>query len=264
MGAALYLLFCLIGFGASIVGAICGIGGGVIIKPLLDAFHVLPVETISFLSGCTVLTMSTYSVLAARRRGRSQVNQMVGIPLALGAAAGGLLGKILFHAVAALFSNVDTVGAVQAGCLLFITLGTLIYTLKKQRIATRQVKNRALCLFIGLALGLMSSFLGIGGGPINLVVLYYFFSMGTKEAAQNSLYIILYSQLASLLQSIITGSVPAFPLPLLLVMVLGGLLGGKLGRKINEGIADETVSRLFVALMLVIIGMNIYNIYQFV
>ncbi|MEI3183290.1 MAG: sulfite exporter TauE/SafE family protein [Lachnospiraceae bacterium] len=39
----------------------------------------------------------------------------------------------------------------------------------------------------------MSSFLGIGGGPINLVVLLYFFSMDTKAAAQNSLYIILFS-----------------------------------------------------------------------
>ena len=264
MGAAFYLLFCLIGFGASVVGAICGIGGGVIIKPLLDAFHVLPVETISFLSGCTVLAMSAYSVLAARRRGRSQVNETVGIPLALGAAVGGLLGKLLFHTVASLFSNADMVGAVQAACLFVITFGTLIYTVKKQSIATRQVKNRAVCLLIGLLLGLMSSFLGIGGGPINLVVLYYFFSMGTKEAAQNSLYIILYSQLASLLQSLVTGSIPSFPLLLLLVMVLGGLLGGKLGRKINEGIADETVSKLFIGLMLVIMGINLYNIYQFV
>ena len=32
------LVLC-IAFGASIVGAICGIGGGVIIKPLLDALY---------------------------------------------------------------------------------------------------------------------------------------------------------------------------------------------------------------------------------
>ena len=33
----MYVLFFLISFGASIIGAICGIGGGVIIKPVLDA-----------------------------------------------------------------------------------------------------------------------------------------------------------------------------------------------------------------------------------
>ena len=41
---------------ASIVGSICGIGGGVIIKPVLDALDVMSVSCISFLSGCTVLT----------------------------------------------------------------------------------------------------------------------------------------------------------------------------------------------------------------
>ena len=50
------LVLC-IAFGASIVGAICGIGGGVIIKPLLDAFGIASVAEISFLSGCTVLSI---------------------------------------------------------------------------------------------------------------------------------------------------------------------------------------------------------------
>ena len=36
-----YAIFILVSFGASIIGAICGIGGGVIIKPTLDAFGLL-------------------------------------------------------------------------------------------------------------------------------------------------------------------------------------------------------------------------------
>ena len=38
-----YIIFWAVSFGASVVGAICGIGGGVLIKPLLDAFGVLSV-----------------------------------------------------------------------------------------------------------------------------------------------------------------------------------------------------------------------------
>ena len=53
----IYLIFLVVCFGASIVGAICGIGGGVIIKPVLDSFGVLDVTAISFLSGCTVLSI---------------------------------------------------------------------------------------------------------------------------------------------------------------------------------------------------------------
>lgn len=56
------VLFFAVSFLASIAGAICGIGGGVIIKPVLDMFGLASVSTISFLSGCTVLAMSIYSV----------------------------------------------------------------------------------------------------------------------------------------------------------------------------------------------------------
>ena len=37
------LLIFLICFSASVIGAICGIGGGVIIKPVLDAFGIMDV-----------------------------------------------------------------------------------------------------------------------------------------------------------------------------------------------------------------------------
>ena len=53
----------LVSFLASTVGAVCGIGGGVIIKPMLDLLHIGSVQTISFLSGCTVLSISSYSVI---------------------------------------------------------------------------------------------------------------------------------------------------------------------------------------------------------
>ena len=55
-----------------------------------------------------------------------------------------------------------------------------------------KVENASVCVLIGVFLGIMSSFLGIGGGPINFVVLFFFFSMSTKIAAENSLYIIFF------------------------------------------------------------------------
>ena len=104
---------------ASVAGAICGIGGGVIIKPTLDLFHLDSVSTISFLSGCTVLGMTCYSVGKSMIARDSQVNLRTGTPLAIGAAVGGIVGKQLFTMVGALFPDPNTVGAVQAlgtGC----------------------------------------------------------------------------------------------------------------------------------------------------
>ncbi len=258
------LLFFLISFGASIIGAICGIGGGVIIKPVLDAFQVLSVSAISFLSGITVLSMSLYSVGKAKLEGDNSIRKMIATPLAVGAAVGGVLGKSMFEHISGLFSDQDMIGAVQAACLLIITIGTLIYTLKKSSIKTRNFNHPLFCIIIGLILGLLSSFLGIGGGPINLVVLYYFFSMETKEAAQNSLYIILFSQVTSFLKTLATGSIPEFELPFLLVMILGGILGAVAGRSINRRIDNQLVDKLFIFLMLIIICINIFNIYQFI
>lgn len=259
----IYLVFLAVCFGASIVGAICGIGGGVIIKPVLDSFGVLDVTAISFLSGCTVLSMTTYSVLKSKVSGESHVTMKTGFPLAIGAAAGGLVGKWLFSYVKSLSSDPNKVGAVQALCLLIVTLGTLIYTIYKAKIKTYHVENAVVCVLIGLVLGIMSSFLGIGGGPINLVVLFFFFSMSTKLAAENSLYIIFFSQIASLISTIVTGSVPDFQIGVLVLMVAGGIAGGICGRTINKKIDEKTVDKLFIALMVLMIVINIYNIFKF-
>ena len=257
------VIFFLVALGASAVGAICGIGGGVIIKPVLDLLHLETVPTISFLSGCTVLTMSCYSVGKSLLAGEKSVSLDVGTPLAVGAAAGGLLGNQLFALARQLWDDPDRVGSIQAACLAAVTVGTLLYTLNKARIPTHRLQNKGACAAIGLALGCMSSFLGLGGGPINLVVLYFFFSMDTKTAAANSLYIILFSQLCSLLTTLLTNSVPDFRWTVLVLMAAGGLGGGILGRKLNRKMKGESVERLFIALMVVIICVSVFNAWRY-
>lgn len=250
-------------FFSSVIGAICGIGGGVIIKPVLDALGVLPVSTINFLSGCTVLSMTTYSVLRSRISGASQIDFKTATPLAIGAAIGGLVGKDLFSLVEGLFATPNTAGAVQAAVLMVITFGTLVYTINKEKVATKQVTSAVACAVIGLFLGIMSSFLGIGGGPINLVVLYYFFSMETKEAAQNSLYIILFSQAASTIRSVLTMDLASISIGLIVGMVTYGILGGIAGRSVNKHIDAKRVDKLFIGLMVVIVLINVYNIAKY-
>ena len=142
---------------------------------------------------------------------------------------------------------------------MLITLGTLIYTINKNKVHTLHVTNLLACLIIGFILGGFSSFLGIGGGPINLVVLYFFFTMGTKEAAQNSLYIILFSQITSVGRSLFTTDLSQISIVLLIGMIACGILGGICGRAINKKIDEKTVDKLFIALMIVIIFINIYN-----
>ena len=258
-----FFFFFLISFLASLIGSICGIGGGVIIKPVLDAFGVLSVSAVSFLSGCTVLAMSCCTVIRTRRSGDSCIQTDTTIPLAAGAAAGGILGKSLFHLLSAWAADESRVGAVQTVLLTILTLGTLLYMLNRSRIATLHIRNRIGCLEIGLALGILSSFLGIGGGPINLAVLSFFFSMDSREAAQNSLCIILFSQTASLTTAVLSRSVPAVSPWILLLMICAGITGSLAGCRISRKAANQTVDRLSALLMVLIIGINILNLFQY-
>ncbi|MBQ5796753.1 MAG: sulfite exporter TauE/SafE family protein [Firmicutes bacterium] len=259
----IHLLIFLICFCACTVGAICGIGGGIIIKPALDTFGIMSASTINFLSGCTVLAMTTYSFGKNKLAGTSKIDQATGIPLALGAAIGGVFGKSLFQMIRSMSSDPTAISAIQAACLVIITLGTLIYTIYKSRITTHHVTNKLACVVIGLLLGIMSSFLGIGGGPINLVVLFFFFSMDTKKAAENSLYIILFSQTASLISTLATRTVPEFDISILCLMIAGGIIGGIMGRKINKKLDEAAVDKLFIALMILMIVMNTYNFFKY-
>ena len=254
--SSLYFIICFI---ASIAGAICGIGGGVIVKPVLDLFGWDSVSTISFLSGCMVLTMSCYSVGRSMLAGERTVKANTITPLAIGASVGGIVGKWLFGIIKEAFENPDRVGGVQAACLTLITVGTLLYTIFKSKIKPHEVKNPVAYVAIGLVLGVMSSFLGIGGGPINIMVLHFFFAMDSKTAAANSLYVIAFSQFTSLISTLVTNTVPDFKLTALAFMVLGGLLGSMAGRAVNKKMDNRAVDKLFIGMMTVIIFISIYN-----
>ena len=233
------LVLFLVSFLSSTIGTVCGIGGGIVMKPLLDTLHLASAATISFLSGCTVFSMSCYSVCKALQKRESLIALKTGTPLSLGAALGGSTGSRLFGLAADISKQPEKVGGIQAVCLAVITLLTLLYTLLQDTIKTHTLKSPLPCGVVGLCLGTLSGFLGIGGGPVNLVVLHFFFSMPAKIAAQNSLYIILVSQAASILTTLLSQRLPAFRLIWLGIMVGGGILGGKAGRILNRRLSEK-------------------------
>lgn len=259
-----YLVIILVCFLASVIGAVCGIGGGVIIKPVLDALGMMPVTTISFLSGCTVFSMSAVSLYKSRKAKQNFIfDQAFAAVLAAGGAAGGLAGKELYQHILDRLPDSSQAGAVQAAVLMAVTAATLAYTLFKDRIPGKHLHSKSLIFGIGIVLGLISSFLGIGGGPVNLAALFYFCSMTAKEAAMYSIYIIMFSQAASLVCTLAKGTAPPFDPAVLGIMVACGISGGLAGSRINKRIDDQTVRLLFTGVMIVIIGICFYNIIRY-
>ncbi len=251
-----------ISFLASCIGAICGLGGGIIIKPVMDAVGSWSVSTVNLLAGCVVLAMSAYSVALMFAKGTEKADVSTTLPIAIGAAVGGLAGKQLFSWTSEALPDPEEAGAIQAGILLAVTLATLLYTIYRSRFATHRLTSPALNVLVGFALGAISSFLGIGGGPINLAVFFYLYSMDIKEAARNSLFVILFSQ-ATAVAAIIAGKGLAGASAWMILGMIGcGLAGGVVGRAINRHIDDAMVNRLFTGLMVVICGICVYNMWS--
>ncbi len=247
------IIYFLVAIFASTIGSISGMGGGVIIKPVMDALGGLSPSQISFLSSCTVLTMSISTFIRGRKNS-IVMNYSITIPLTIGAAVGGVLGKSLFSMVT------GNVTLIQSILLFFINIGVFLYVKNKSKIKTKNVVNPILCITIGFLLGMVSSFLGIGGGPINIAVLYYFFSMSPKLTAKNSIFVILFSQLASLATIVVTNSVPEFSILTLGLMCFGGISGAIIGASFSARMDEDTVEKFFTIVLIALILLNLYNI----
>lgn len=252
----------LVSFLASGIGALSGIGGGVIIKPLLDATNTLSVTVISFLSSCTVLSMSAVSFIR-NRESDVKIDIRRTTFLAIGAAIGGITGKLLFDMIKRAVASENTVGLVQTILLFTLTFGVFIFVCNRNKIKTIDVMNPLATLLIGLMLGNISSFLGIGGGPLNIAVLLYFFSLTSKQAAVSSIYVIFLSQIASLMFTIGTQKVPQFDPYVLVFMILGGVLGAFAGTAIMRKISTEKIDAVFKILLIALMALNAYNIVMF-
>ncbi len=245
---------------ATVLGAICGIGGGVIIKPLLDSTGLMSVSEVSFLSGVSVLAMSVISLM----RNRSvRIQRGVTEYLAMGAAVGGVLGKLLFEQLSKSMGAPDTVGGVQALVLIAMTVVIMLYLLYKQRVRSLHVQSVAAGLAIGAGLGVISAFLGIGGGPLNLAVLFYCFSMDVKTAAKNSLLIILVSQLASLCFTLLRGTVPPLDPVSLGLIIAAGIGGGYVGAHLAEKMSAHATHKVLMGALGLIVVISSYNAIRF-
>lgn len=248
---------------ATFAGAMSGIGGGIVIKPVLDATHTLSVGTISFLSGCTVLAMTTVSLIRSRK-GSVSINMKMSTLLGIGAALGGVLGKELFDMAQMVLPSENIVGAIQAIMLLIITVGVFLFILFYNKINSKNIKSPITAVIIGIALGLISAFLGIGGGPLNIALLYYFFSMNALTASLNSLYIIFLSQIASLTSTLLQNDIPVYDPLVLIVMILGGVSGALIGSAIKKRMSNKNIEIFFSYLLVFIAFINIYNFLRFV
>jgi len=256
------VLYLLIGLIATIFGALAGLGGGVIIKPFLDFLGHYNVETISVLSAATVFSMSSVSLLNSIKMD-VKINVKTSLKLAIGSVLGGVIGKAIFNYIVELIDASDFVTAIQAVMIGLFMVAIYIFVKYRGKMKMYELQNSALIVSIGIVLGMIAAFLGIGGGPFNVAILAICFSMGVKESALNSIFIICFSQISALLLVAFTTGFSQFDLTMLFFMIPGGILGGFIGSRLARVISDQLVERIFMAGIIGIILINVFNVVRY-
>lgn len=255
----IYLIYFLLALFATTIGSLTGMGGGVIIKPLMDVLGDFDVQTIGIVSSITVFSMALVSV-GKQIKAKTEIPFNMAIPLAIGSVAGGIIGeKLLDFIVDALKIN-SIVTIIQNFVLAFLILFVFLYMKNKQKIKGKELKSLHVSLLVGVFLGVCSSFLGIGGGPINVALIIYLFSVSTKTATVCSLITILFAQISKLTTVALTTGFSDFDLSVAPVMIMGAILGGFIGASFNKKCKEATVEKAFNCVQLLVLGITIFNI----
>jgi uncharacterized membrane protein YfcA len=115
-------------------------------------------------------------------------------------------------------------------------------------------------ILTGLFLGVISSFLGIGGGPINVPVIILVFGYATKTAVICSLFIILFSQATNLIIAAHSGIISTLDLTMLPAMLLGAIIGSFVGGVVLKKLKSSSVDYLLSATQVIVFCLCVINV----
>ncbi len=245
---------------ASTIGALVGIGGGVIIKPALDALQLFPASEIAIYSSATVFAMAITSLIRNLMK-KKEIDIALGVKIFVGATIGGFLGSPLLALVESNVSSVSTVTVIQSATLIFFLILSVTLVRFKDSLDIAVFRKGILPTFMGILLGTIASFLSIGGGPINVAFIVVFLGLELKEAVLYSILTICFSQATNLSMAAIDGAFAAVDPLVLLFMMPSGVVGGLIGSSIGRGIDEKALKKVYYVALGAIILLNLYVIF---
>ena len=234
-----------IGLGAGTLGSMIGVGGGIIIVPVLT-FLGLPPTQISSTSLFAVTSTSVSSTLEYSRQ--KKVDYRLGLEMAIfsipGAVAGAFISEYLSLASFKLYF----------GILLIFTGIYVLYRnsiLKENVSKKRSLVERSSVFAITFAAGIISSLFGVGGGIIYVPALLLLLSMSVQRAAPTSQFTLMMTSFAG----VFTHSYLGHPDYLqAAALAMGAFAGGQIGARISRSAKEVLLRRL---LGIVLIGVSI-------
>lgn len=255
------IIYFLVALFSTILGSSAGLGGGIIIKPVLDSLGDYALPTINLLSSSTIFIMSIVTVFYQLKK-KDKINPKNTIVVATGSVVGGIIGQKLMNFILSKDINIGLINNIQSIIIIILLISVFLYMRNKDNIKSYKINNILAIGLLGLFLGAISAFLGIGGGPINVAAFTILFSMTANEAARNSILVIFFSQGSKIISIAVTTGFSSYNLDMLPYMLVGGVLGGIIGYKINKAVSEKSIIKIFNSVTLSIILLNLYNIFK--
>jgi uncharacterized membrane protein YfcA len=231
LGATLLLI--VIGFGAGGFGALAGVGGGIIITPLLAIYFGLPMYQAVGVSLVAVIATSTATSALYVERHITDIR--LGLTLELGTTTGAMLAALFAHRV-----NRGTLALLLAGFLLTsaVSMVRKAWSSRKEERQTEipdyRPRNYPLGLASALVAGGLSGLLGIGSGPIKVPVMYLFMKVPLRVATATSNFMIGVTAATSAYIYWGRGDVHVpVAAPVVVGVFAGSMLGARLASKVR-------------------------------
>ena len=258
MTAQVLLLLALLGLAVGFISGLVGIGGGVLIVPLLYFFYAhpsfsgvhIPAELQTPAAGATSLFVVVPTAMwGARSQTKAGlVIWRAALPIALASVIAAIVGARL--------------ALILPGAIIRIMFGVFLLAMGVQLLWRPHAVDRpirvtpAAVIVTGVTVGLLSGLMGIGGGAIAAPLLIYLIGLNLKQAAATSLAVVGLAAIAGTATYIISGwNAPGMPpgsvgyvhLVAALPILAGSLISVSWGTRVNQRMKVATLKRVFSA-----------------
>lgn len=253
-----------IGFGVGIISGLLGVGGGVLMTPLLFLSGLsLPLAV-----GTTLAQMIASSISGTFKHWRVG---NVSWPIVLCFAVPGLLGVIAGKSLLVHFAKIegsrDSLSLGYGVFLLIMSFLILRRELSKQKVrqpqrlsAKKSLPGPRLYLksigrelpvipfaVFGFSIGVLSGMTGLGGGFFYMPIMVYLFGLSASLAVGSSLAIVVATSISGAVSFYTQNLVDV---KLAVYLALGSVLGAYLGASLSHIIAGPRLKLYFAALVL--------------
>ena len=244
-----YLLMALGGIVVGLFGSLLGLGGGILIIPMLTLIFDVPIHTAIGTSFLCVIATSTGAATHYVQEKLTDIRLGMTLELAttVGAIVGGLIAGILAR---------DTLSVIFS-LVLFYTAGSMLLKRTSDEAGEAsgnpnpsenyQVRRLPLGMGASFFAGNVSGLLGIGGGVIKVPAMYLLMNIPLKVATATSNFMLGVTASASCFIYYFRGDVD---LSISGATVVGVFLGAAFGSRILRVVRTSMLKKIFVLVLL--------------